>query len=100
MSVPAAKTLTLLKTADPRVVSDLEVSLAQAARFVRMHSVAAIYQAGSGHPGGALSSADLLACLFGAELNLWPSTVSDPDRDRFVLSKGHAAPARVSCRLR
>jgi transketolase len=73
--------------------SELETSLAQAAKAIRKHAVAAIYHAGSGHPGGALSCADILACLFGAELNLWPSTVDDPDRDRFVLSKGHAAPA-------
>ncbi|MCP5412905.1 MAG: transketolase, partial [Alphaproteobacteria bacterium] len=49
--------------------------------------------AGSGHPGGAMSSADLFACLYGAELNVWPKGVADPGRDRFVLSKGHAAPA-------
>ena len=72
---------------------ELEVQLAQAARFVRRHVIAAIYHAGSGHPGGALSCADLLACLFGAELNFWPNAIDDPDRDRFVLSKGHAAPA-------
>ena len=71
----------------------LEAQLAAAARFVRMHAVAAIYHAGSGHPGGALSSADLFACLYGAEMNVWPRGVSDPGRDRFVLSKGHAAPA-------
>jgi transketolase len=64
-----------------------------AARFTRQHAIAAIFHAGSGHPGGALSAADLLACLFGAELNVWPSTQADADRDRFVLSKGHAAPA-------
>jgi transketolase len=73
--------------------SSLEAQLADAARFVRMHAVASIYHAGSGHPGGALSSADLLACLYGAELNVWPRGVNDPTRDRFVLSKGHAAPA-------
>jgi transketolase len=72
---------------------ELEAQLAAAARFVRKHVIAAIYHAGSGHPGGALSCADLLACLFGAELNLWPNTIADPGRDRFVLSKGHAAPA-------
>jgi transketolase len=71
----------------------LQSQLAEAARFVRMHAVAAIYHAGSGHPGGALSSADLLACLYGAEMNVWPRGVGDPGRDRFVLSKGHAAPA-------
>jgi transketolase len=67
--------------------------LAEAARFIRCHSVASIFHAGSGHPGGALSSADLLACLYGAEMNVWPGAVNDPARDRFVLSKGHAAPA-------
>ena len=72
---------------------NLEVELAAAAAFVRKHSIASIYHAGSGHPGGAMSCADLLACLFGAELNFWPNAIDDPNRDRFVLSKGHAAPA-------
>jgi transketolase len=67
--------------------------LALAARFVRCHALAAIYHAGSGHPGGALSSADLFACLYGAHMNVRPDGVADPHRDRFVLSKGHAAPA-------
>jgi len=71
----------------------LSVQLAEAARFVRKHVIASIYHAGSGHPGGALSCADILASLYGAELNIWPSATNDPDRDRFVLSKGHAAPA-------
>jgi transketolase len=74
-------------------VSGLETQLAEAARYIRMHSVASIFHAGSGHPGGALSCADLIACLYGAELNVWPRGVSDPARDRFVLSKGHSAPA-------
>lgn len=72
---------------------DLESRLAEAARFIRMHSIASIYHAGSGHPGGAMSSADLFACLYGAEMNVWPGGIDDPARDRFVLSKGHAAPA-------
>jgi transketolase len=79
--------------ATPTPAQDLEKLLAAAAAFVRMHSIAAIYHAGSGHPGGAMSCADLLACLFGAELNFWPNAIDDPHRDRFVLSKGHAAPA-------
>ena len=73
--------------------SELHAQLAQAAAFIRRHSVASIYHAGSGHPGGAMSCADLLACLYGAEMNVWPASVHDPLRDRFVLSKGHAAPA-------
>ncbi len=72
---------------------DLARDIAIAARFVRRHVIASIYHAGSGHPGGALSSADIFACLFGAELNFWPDQQQDPNRDRFVLSKGHAAPA-------
>jgi len=67
--------------------------LAEAARSIRCHSVASIFHAGSGHPGGALSSADLFACLYGAEMNVWPNAIHEPSRDRFVLSKGHAAPA-------
>ena len=73
--------------------SDLVENLAKAARFIRCHAVASIYHAGSGHPGGALSSADLFACLYGAEMNVWPAAIDEPTRDRFVLSKGHAAPA-------
>jgi transketolase len=71
----------------------LEEKLREAARFVRCHTIAAIFHAGSGHPGGALSAADLIACLYGAEMNVWPAALDDPNRDRFVLSKGHAAPA-------
>ncbi len=78
-----------LKALPPNLVNDIAASAA----FVRQHAIASIYHAGSGHPGGAMSCADILACLFGAELNFWPDAVNDPHRDRFVLSKGHAAPA-------
>jgi transketolase len=74
---------------DPKLMA----RLAAAARDIRLLSIAAIYHAGSGHPGGALSAADMLAVLYGAEMNIWPERLDDPDRDRFVLSKGHAAPA-------
>src|ERR1700761_3051243 len=77
----------------PGIPADLVTDIATAAAFTRQHAIASIYHAGSGHPGGAMSSADILACLYGAELNLWPDSVSDPLRDRFVLSKGHGAPA-------
>src|SRR6185503_7830709 len=76
-----------------KAAPDLENEIAAAARFVRQHVISSIYHAGSGHPGGSLSCADILAALFGAELNVWPSSADDPSRDRFVLSKGHAAPA-------
>jgi len=84
-----------VKTDAAIIANDTEIKtqIADAARFVRRHTIASIYRAESGHPGGALSCADILACLFGAEMNVWPSTMHDPKRDRFVLSKGHAAPA-------
>lgn len=76
-------------THDPKLMT----RLASAAHEIRALSIAAIYHAGSGYPGAALSCADLLAALYGAEMNVWPERLDDPDRDRFVLSKGHAAPA-------
>ncbi len=93
MNLQAKKPIPGPVAPQPHLVSELEVNIAMAARYVRRHTIASIYHAGSGHPGGSLSCADILACLYGAELNLWPSSVSDPARDRFVLSKGHAAPA-------
>ncbi|MCE9522879.1 MAG: transketolase [Alphaproteobacteria bacterium] len=67
--------------------------LESCARNIRRVSVAAIFHATSGHPGGSLSCADLLAALYGSELKLNPDELLSPDRNRFVLSKGHAAPA-------
>jgi transketolase len=79
--------------AAPAPVPDLESEISVAARFARQHTIASIYRAGSGHPGGSLSCADIMAVLFGAELNVWATAPGNPSRDRFVLSKGHAAPA-------
>ena len=77
----------------PPAQDPLIEKLAVAAKAIRTIALAAIYHAGSGHPGGCLSAADLLACLYGSELNVWPTERDNPTRDRFVLSKGHAAPA-------
>lgn len=63
------------------------------AQEVRRIAIAAIYRAGSGHPGGSLSCADLLAALYGADLYIPRDRPLAEDRDRFILSKGHAAPA-------
>jgi len=52
-----------------------------------------IYKAQSGHPGGSLSSIDILTCLYFHHMRIKPEDPSWEDRDRFVLSKGHAAPA-------
>ena len=52
-----------------------------------------LYHAKSGHPGGSLSCTDILAVLYNEEMNVDPADPKKADRDRFVLSKGHAAPA-------
>ena len=59
---------------------------------VRMGVLEGVYAAKSGHPGGSLSSADLFTYLYFRELNVDPAQPDKPDRDRFVLSKGHCAP--------
>ena len=74
-----------------------ETRLAEAARFIRCHAIASIYHAGSGHPGGALSCADLLACLYGAELNVWPDAV-ERSRARPLCPVQGPCRARALCR--
>ena len=59
---------------------------------IRRDAIDAVYSAASGHPGGSLSIAEILAYLYFEEMNIDPKNPRDPDRDRFVLSKGHAAP--------
>ena len=59
---------------------------------IRRDAIDAVYSAASGHPGGSLSIAEILAYLYFEEMNIDPKTPGKPDRDRFVLSKGHAAP--------
>ena len=60
---------------------------------VRMGVIEGTYCAKAGHPGGSLSIADVLAWLYTKEMNIDPKNPKKPDRDRLVLSKGHAAPA-------
>ena len=60
---------------------------------VRRWAVEGVYRANSGHPGGSLSCTDILTYLYNAEMRIDPSDPGMPDRDRFVLSKGHCAPA-------
>lgn len=66
--------------------------LAEKARLMRRDSLKMVAAAGSGHPGGSLSAADIMAVLFFDEMRFYPERPKDPDRDRFVLSKGHASP--------
>ncbi len=63
------------------------------ARKIRKHVLNMIYEAGSGHPGGALSCADTLTTLYFHTMHHNPLEPEWTDRDRFILSKGHAAPA-------
>lgn len=62
------------------------------ARQIRRHIIKMLGQAGSGHTGGSLSASDIVACLYFWEMNIDPADPHWPERDRFVLSKGHAAP--------
>ena len=67
-------------------------SLGKVAQKLRFEAVRMIYEGKDGHPGPALSIADIVAVLFFQEMNLDPKRPDWEDRDRFVLSKGHACP--------
>ena len=67
--------------------------LAKVACNVRKGIIEGTFNAKSGHPGGSLSIADIISYLYFKEMNIDPSNPAMPERDRFVLSKGHAAPA-------
>lgn len=67
-------------------------ALEKRSKALRRHIIRMVGGAGSGHPGGSLSSADIVSTLFFQEMNLDPENPDWPERDRFVLSKGHAAP--------
>lgn len=66
--------------------------LKEIARRLRQHIIQMTCAAASGHPGGSLSAADIVTTLYFYRMNHKPSDPSWPDRDRFVMSKGHAAP--------
>ena len=68
-------------------------ALKRTAEELRVAIVEMIHTAGSGHAGGSLSMCELLSVLYYAELNVDPENPRDPERDRFILSKGHGAPA-------
>jgi len=70
--------------------------LQKTARKVRRNIIESTGSAGSGHPGGSLSCTDILTTLYFSKLRVDPKNPKDPNRDRFVLSKGHAAPALYS----
>ena len=65
--------------------------LEEIARRIRAEIVRTVYKAGAGHMGGSLSEADILAALYFHVLRIRPAEPEWPDRDRFVLSKGHSS---------
>ena len=70
-----------------------ELQLKRIANNIRKGIIEGVYNAKCGHPGGSLSIADILAYLYFEELRIDPKNPKDENRDRFVLSKGHTAPA-------
>ena len=78
-------------------MTELEIKQLQAtACKVRMGVIEGTHGAKAGHPGGSLSAADMFTYLYFKELNVDPADPKNPDRDRFVLSKGHTAPGLYS----
>jgi len=71
-----------------QLIKDLE----KKARLIRGDIIKMLAEAGSGHPGGSLSSVEIVTALYFRVLRLKPDQPEWPDRDRFILSKGHAAP--------
>ena len=70
-----------------------KLSLERIANNIRINIIEGVYSAGCGHPGGSLSIADIMAYLYFEEMNVDPKNPKMEERDRFVLSKGHTAPA-------
>ena len=73
-----------------------KLQLQKTANNVRLGIIEAVYNAACGHPGGSLSIADVLTYLYFEEMRADPTNPADKNRDRFVLSKGHTAPALYS----
>ena len=73
-----------------------ELELKRTANSVRFGIIEGVYNAGCGHPGGSLSIADIITYLYFEEMNVDPANPKMDERDRFVLSKGHTAPALYS----
>ena len=73
--------------------SKTQHSLALTAAKARLLLMRAVFRAGCGHPGGSLSACDALSVLYFHKMRIDPKHPQDPERDRFVLSKGHGAPA-------
>lgn len=76
-----------------KITEEEILNLKKIAKRIRKSIIEEVYSAQSGHPGGALSCADILTALYFNQMNISPDKVDDENRDRFVLSKGHASAA-------
>ncbi|MGE5417996.1 MAG: transketolase [Acidobacteriota bacterium] len=81
-----------MREINEQVIEKIKVN----ARSMRQNIVKMLTEAGSGHPGGSLSAADIVACLYFWEMRHDPEKPAWEARDRFILSKGHAAPVLYS----
>lgn len=77
----------------PKNLNGNRVAIARTARAIRTTSLEMVHRAKLGHPGGDMSSADILAVLYSSILRVNPAKPADPLRDRFVMSKGHCSAA-------
>lgn len=78
------------------MVADVETDLQALTRRMRRHIVNMVYAAKSGHIGGSMSSAEILAVLYSRILKHDPARPDWPERDRFIMSKGHCTPAQYA----
>lgn len=76
----------------PIHTDELTTNLAERARQLRIQALTMVYEAQSGHLGGSLSAADIMAAMYFHQLRIDPQNPDWPDRDRFIVSKGHCAP--------
>jgi transketolase len=91
--VPSDAFQVLGRVPDGVTEGEVVAHLAEAARLVRRRDIAMVRAAGLGHIGGEFSVIDILVTLYLHSMNMTPDHVGEPDRDRFILSKGHAAAA-------
>ena len=70
--------------------------LEEMAKKIRIDVIKELFAAGSGHPGGSLSAADIVTALYFSEMNIDPEDPDKKDRDKLILSKGHAAPVQYA----
>jgi transketolase len=78
----------VMKYYDEKTINNLELMAVK----IRKYVIDMLYRAESGHPGGSLSAVDAIVALYFAHMNHNPKKPCDPNRDRFILSKGHAVP--------